>query len=98
MTKQRRPKAAVSADLKKTLADLVSAAGAGRPDLTWLDRAIHKAGYIRAAEVLTPKDVEVATARMVRIMETVATPAEAITGREWRERVAKAITEVDAGC
>ncbi len=97
MTKERRPKSAVSADLKNTLAELVSAAGARRADLAWLDRAIRKAGYVPAAEVLTPGDVEVATARMVRIMETVATPAEAITGKEWRERVAKAFAEVDPG-
>jgi len=97
MTKERRPKSAVSADLKKTLADLVSAAGARRADLAWLHRAIRKAGYVPATDVLTPGDVEVATARMVRIMERVATPAEAITGKEWRERVRKAIAEVDAG-
>lgn len=87
----------VSPELKRTLGELLAAAGAGRADLGWLDKAIRKAGYLPAAEAVTEKDVEVALARVRRIMETVATPAEPITGREWRKRVEKAFAEVETG-
>lgn len=92
MTKKKRTE--VSATLRKTLSGLLAAAGQGRKDLAWLDEAIREAGYLPAAEVLTEKDLEVAMARVERIMQTVATPAEKITGREWAERVTKAFREV----
>jgi len=93
----KKNRTAVSAALRKTLSDLLAAAGQGRADLAWLDVAIRKAGYVPVAEALAEKDVAVAMARVERIMATVAAPAEAITGREWQERVEKAFAEVDAG-
>lgn len=87
----------VSPELKRTLGELLAAAAAGRQDLGWLDKAVRKAGYLPEAEAVTEQDVQVALARVRRIMETVATPAEPITGREWRKRVEKAFAEVETG-
>lgn len=92
--KRKTAKPAVSGQLKEQLSALVAAAGAGRADLAWLDTAIREAGYLPAAEAVAEKDVEVAMARIERIMQTVATPAEPLAGREWADRVTKAFREV----
>jgi len=92
--KRKAAKPAVSGQMEEQLSALVAAAGAGRKDLAWLDEAIRDAGYMPAAEAVTGKDLEVAYARIERIMQTVATPAEKIAGREWAERVEKAFREV----
>jgi len=96
-TKRKTAKPGVSARVKEKLAGLVAVAGAGRKDLAWLDEAIREAGYLPVAEAVTEKDLEAAMARVERIMQTVAAPAEAITGREWRERVTKAFQEAEGG-
>lgn len=93
----KRRTSGVSGELRKTLAGFLAAAGRGRKNLAWLDKAVRKAGYLPAAEALTRKDIEVATARIERVMQTVATPTEKIAGAEWRKRVEKAIAEMDAG-
>ena len=84
-------------DVRRKLGDLVLAAGTGRADLAWLHKAIRKAGYVPAKDVLTQADVRAAVKHIIEALD--AASALSTTNPCCRETLHRAIQpiQVDAG-
>ena len=91
------PNKSAKANVRKTVAGLVQAAAGGRADLEWLAKAVRKAGYAPAAEVLTRTDLARACAALAEALLAAEAAATDPAAKEALRRAIEAITALAAG-